>query len=433
MTKGQKLTKGMCDIAEPARGDDGKARERVLWDGGDGGVKGFGLKLTPGGHRSFILMYRAGEGRRTDPLRKVTIGTFGSPWTVELARKQAKRILGEVADGRDPAGDRAEKRAVQKAGVEAKDSVRAAVDEWIKRDQATRRTLAEVRRVIEREVIPRWGDRALASIRKRDVIELINGITDRGAGIAANRTLAYVKRFLGWCASQDLIDASPAMAVKKISRERRRDRVLDDGELVEVWHAVEGMAEPFAAGVRLLVLAAARRSEIFEATRSELVPGGIQLPAERSKTAEGRLIPLSEPARAIVEALPVFANSPWVLTLDGKHPFSNFGYNKAELDRRILEARKKAAGDDAEPMKPWRLHDLRRSVATGMQRLGVRLEVVEAVLGHVSGSRSGVVGVYQRHRFEAEAREALERWGEHVMRLLDPTPAKVVPMRRTVR
>ena len=82
------------------------------------------------------------------------------------------------------------------------------------------------------------------------------------------------------------------------------------------------------------------------------------------------------------------------------------------------------------PCQPWRLHDLRRSVATGLQRLGVRLEVIEAVLGHVSGSRAGIVGVYQRHRFDTEAREALALWGEHVMRLLDPTPAKVVPMRK---
>jgi integrase len=239
---------------------------------------------------------------------------------------------------------------------------------------------------------------------------------------------------MNWAASRDLIEANPAQFVEKPKAEIRRDRVLDDAELVEVWRAVEGMVAPFAAGVRLLILTGARRSELFEAGRGELVAGAIRLPAERSKNDEGRLIHLSPPALAIVEKLPKFADKPWLLTLDGEHPFSNFGHAKAELDRRILAARREAAGTEkVEPMPPWRLHDLRRSVATGLQRLGVRLEAIEAVLGHVSGSRAGVVGVYQRHRFELEARDALNLWGEHVTRLLDPMPAKVVRMRRRQR
>jgi integrase len=432
VTKAQKLTKTMCTSAAPVSAEDGKGRERVLWDAGDGSVKGFGLRVTAKGARSFILMYRAGKGRAA-PLRKVTIGPFGSPWTVETARTEAKRLLGEVAAGRDPAGVKAEKRAVQKAGVEAKDSVRAAVKEWIKRDQAGNRTVGEVQRIMDRQVLPVWGDRSLASIRKRDVIELVDGIADRGAKVAANRALAYTKRFLSWCADRDMIDARPAAAVKKVAKETKRDRVLDDAELVEVWRGVEGMIEPFEAGIRLLILTGARRSEIFEAAKAELVAGAIRLPKERAKNDEGRLIHLSPPALAIVEALPEFAGTQWLLTLDGEHPYSNFGYAKEALDRLIHRERRKAAGNDVKPMEPWRFHDLRRGVATGLQRLGVRLEVVEAVLGHTSGSRAGIVGVYQRHQFVDEAREALNLWGEHMARLLAPKPAKVVPMRRRAR
>ena len=428
MTVGQKLTKRMCDTAAEVTPP---GRERVLWDAGDGSVKGFGLRVTAKGARSFILMYRAGKGRAA-PLRKVTIGQFGSPWTVETARTEAKRLLGEVSAGRDPAGRRAEKRAVRKAGVDAKDSVGAAVVEWIKRDQGGNRTVGEVRRIMDRQVLPVWGDRPLASIRKRDVIELIDGIADRGAKVAANRALAYVRRFFNWAAGRDMIEANPAQYVEKPADEVRRDRVLDDAELVEVWHGVEDMSQPFAAGVRLLMLTAARRSELFEASWEELVPGAIRLPAARSKNDEGRLIHLSPPALAIVEALPKFEASPWLLTIDGEHPFSNFTFSKTELDRRILKARRKE-DDGAKPMPAWRIHDLRRSVATCMQRLGLRLEVVEAVLGHTSGSRAGIVGVYQRHQFTEEARDALTLWGEHVMRLLDPTPAKVLPMRQRAK
>ena len=435
MTKAQKLTKSMCTSAAPVSAEDGKGRERTLWDAGDGSVKGFGLRVTAAGNKSFIHMYRAGKGRAA-PLRKVTIGPFGSPWTVETARTEAKRLLGEVAAGRDPAGAKAEKRAVQKAGVEAKDTVRAAVKEWIKRDQAGNRTVGEVQRIMDRQVLPVWGDRSLASIRKRDVIELVDGIADRGAKVAANRALAYTKRFLSWCADRDMIDASPAAAVKKVAKETKRDRVLDDAELLEVWRGVEGMIEPFEAGIRLLILTGARRSEIFEAAKAELVPGAIRLPEERAKNDEGRLIHLSPPALAIVEALPEFAGRQWLLTLDGEHPYSKFGYAKDALDRLINRSRRKAAeaaGEEFKPMPAWRIHDLRRSVATGLQRLGIRLEAIEAVLGHITGSRAGIVGVYQRHEFTKEARDALKLWGEHMMRLLDPTPAKVLPMRRRAR
>jgi integrase len=424
VAQSQKLTKGMCTSAAPVSAEDGKGRERVLWDAGDGSVKGFGLRVSAKGARSFIVMYRAGRGRAA-PLRKVTIGPFGSPWTVETARTEAKRLLSEVAAGRDPAGAKAEKRSEQKAGVAAKDSVRAAVDEWIKRDQADNRTVDEVRSRMKREIIPLWGDRALTSIRKKDVIELVDGIADRGTRLAANRTLASVRRFLSWAAARDMIDSNPAQFVEKPAPETRRDRTLDDRELVEIWRALEGMCEPFAAGVRLLVLTACRRTEVFAARKDELVPGGIRLPAERSKNAEGRLIHLSPPAQAIIDGLTVWPDCPYLLTTDGAHPFSGYSKAKTELNLRIAAARGRA-----EPMSGWWLHDVRRSAASGMQRLGVRLEVIEAVLGHVSGSRAGIVGTYQRYRFEAEAAAALELWGEHVMRLLDPTPAKVVQMMR---
>ena len=195
----QPLTKRICDAAEPGADDAGRAREAVVWDRGKGAVKGFGLRVSPAGAKSFILMYRAGRGRAA-PLRKWTIGTFGSPWTVETARREALRLLGQAVGGEDPAGAKAEKRAAAKA--EVKDSVKAAVEEWLRRDQASNRTVAEVKRTMEREVIPTWGKRALGSIRKRDVIELIDGIADRGSPTAANRTLAHVRRFMNWAAGR---------------------------------------------------------------------------------------------------------------------------------------------------------------------------------------------------------------------------------------
>src|SRR3954451_19805572 len=151
MTNNQKLTKRRCDSAAPTTRADGKPRETVLWDAGDGAVKGFGLRVSVHGARSFIVMYRAGKGRSA-PLRKVTIGTFGSPWTVETGRTEAHRILSEVRAGRDPA--KSATRKASKAAPAGADSVKAAIEEWFKRDQAEKRNVAEVRRIVNRDILP---------------------------------------------------------------------------------------------------------------------------------------------------------------------------------------------------------------------------------------------------------------------------------------
>ena len=181
MAGNQKLTKRLCDaavvVAPPAS-------ERVLWDGGDGGVKGFGLRVSAKGTRSFVLLYRAGKGRAA-PLRKVTIGPYGSPWTVDMARAEARRLLGEVAAQRDPAAERASKRAARRAtAVEAKDSVRAAVEEWLRRDQADNRTVAEVRATME-QVGPAGMERSAAFIdpqARRDRADRQGGRRRRPSG-----------------------------------------------------------------------------------------------------------------------------------------------------------------------------------------------------------------------------------------------------------
>ena len=411
------LNKRAADAAKPTIGPDGKARETVLWDEA---VKGFGLRISPAGARSFVVVYRAGRGRGA-PLRKLTLGKFGSPHTVETARREARRLLGIVAGGGDPAGAEAEKRRDQRSGKAAKGTVAHACQEWLRRDQAGNRTAAEVTRIMEREVLPYIGERDLGTIRKRDLIEIVDRVADRGATVRANRVLAWVRRFFNWCSARDLIDANPASSILKPSRETRRERVLDDDEIVAIWRGLETMPQPFRDGCRLLVLTAARRAEIFNARWSELDDAGrcLKLPAERAKSGEGRRIPLSPQAMAIIEGLLRFGlDDGWLISTRGAAPFSNFGHQKAELD--------KALG-----LPDWRLHDLRRSAATGLQRLGFRLEVIEAALGHVGGSRAGIVGIYQRHAFHDETREALDAWGRHVAAIVEPgAGAKVVPLRR---
>ena len=220
----------------------------------------------------------------------------------------------------------------------------------------------------------------------------------------ANCTLAHTKRLFRWATSRAIIGTDPSQFVEKPATDRKRDRVLGEDEIVALWNAAMGIGGPYDAGVRLLLLTGARREEIFQARWSELARdnSALMLPPERDKVGEGRTIPLLPAAKAVIEELP--RHGGYLLTGNGRTPYSGFSKAKAHLD--VLSG-----------FKGWRLHDLRRMVATGLQRLGVRLEVTEAVLGDVAGSRSGVVGIYQRHKYENEAREALAAWAEYLNRL----------------
>ena len=393
----------------------------------DSKLPGFGLYVAPdGGTRSYFVEYRPKGLGRAAGKKRFTFARHGGPrpdgssWTADLARDEALRLLGSIKAGSDPLAERAAAKA--RAEAAAADSLGAAVRRWLETDQKDNRRRSEVERMLRKDVLPAWADRPLASVRKRDVIELVERVHAR-APVGANRLLSSLQRFFKWAAARDLIEASPAAAVEKLGRETTRSRVLADGELVEIWRAAERMGAPYGAGVRLLILTAARRGEIFRARRDELdlAGGRLLLPAARSKTGEARSVWLSPLALELIEGLPVFAGSPWLLTADGGHPCTNHGYNRRRLDALILEARRAAAAgapEGAETMPEWWVHDLRRTAATGMQRLGVRLEAVEAALGHVSGSRAGIVGIYQRHRFDEEARAAVFRWGEHMRSLL---------------
>jgi integrase len=402
------ITKRFVDAAAPGRHYDDK-------------LPGFGLYVGTSGARSYFLEYRPGRGRGVHK-RRISIGKHGAPWTPQTAREKAIEYLGVVRDGRDPL---AEREATQH-GPDPERLVSTVVDEWLKRDQAGNRSRNEVERVMRREVLPVWGSQPIEAIRKRDIIALIDGIADRGAKIMANRTLAHVKRLFRWAAARDIIESDPAAHVEKPAPETRRDRVLADDELGTIWGAAGARGFPFGPAVQLLILTAARREEIFGLSWREvdLDSAAIRLPAERAKTKEGRIIPLSQVALSVLDELPRFAGGEFVFGQGGQAPFANVGRAKARLDGLIAEA-------EGEPMPAWRLHDIRRTVATGLQRLGTRLEVIEAVLGHVSGSRTGVVGIYQRYRFEDEARAALTAWGQYVIQLVGPErTGSVVPFAR---
>jgi integrase len=367
----------------------------------DQGYPGLALRISYGGGKTFVYFYKL--GRR---LRRMTLGRYPST-TLAEAREAWRNARQNAQKGKDPS-------TAQKRKTGATDFPRV-LDEWLKRDQGQNRTRDAVSRLIHKDTMPAWEYRQVADLERRDILDVIDAVVDRGSPITARRLHAHLHRFFKWCAGRGIIAANPMADLPKPGSETKRDRVLSDHELVTVYNAAMDLGWPFGPAVQLLILTGARREEIGGLRWSELVgvtdmhavAGEIRLEGARTKNNEPHIIPLSAPAITVSQKLPRVSNSDFVFTTTGKTPVSGWSRAKSKLDDGIRLA------------TPWTIHDLRRTVATGLQKLGVGLQVIEAVLGHVSGSRAGVVGIYQRHSYDAEKRAALEAWGAHVMALVD--------------
>ena len=241
---------------------------------------------------------------------------------------------------------------------------------------------------------------------------MLDGVVEGGAPVAANRALGAVRRFFNWCVERDILTASPCAGVKPPSPEQSRDRILSDDELKQVWRAADQEEGRFGLLVKLLILTGQRRGEVAKMTWAELdQPNWLRtLPRERTKNNEKHEVPLSAQALAVIEAAPRIAGSPYVFTTNGRVPARSYGAGMLRLRARLPRE-----------MPHWQLHDLRRTCASGMARLGIALPVIEKVLNHTSGSFAGIVGVYQRHDFGNEKRAALEKWGDFVVGLVGKT------------
>jgi len=370
------------------------AKDIVYWDTGS---PGFGVKVTPRGRKVFIILYRTGgAGSR---LRKYTIGPYGR-LTLHQARVAAQKVHAARLEGRDPA---AEKRDAKRRMVA--DRVDDLLEAFIVQHHSQNRSGREISRLLRREVGAAWGSRSIHAITKRDVIELVSAIEQRGAPIAANKALKATKTFLHWCVGRAILDQSAADGVPLPTKEVARDRVLGDDELARIILAARQMAGPYGAIVEFLALTGQRREEAARATWGEfdLDRKIWLLPNTRTKNAKPHTVHLSGQSLAILERLK--RSVEFVFSVSGSRPFSAFSWAKSQLD-------------ELSGVRSWRLHDLRRTCVSGIARLGVPPHVADKILNHQSGTISGVAAVYQRHEFMAERKDALDRWGAHVEKTL---------------
>lgn len=409
--------------------DQGRAE---YWDSH---TRGFGLRYSASGVRAWVVITRtlqAGQWKQ----QRVTLGQYPA-LSLGEARQKAEQAKALAKQGEDPA---AMVRDEQQQRVDdSRNTFSAVRKEFLSkyRGRQNRRpapsTLSEMTRVLSAADFAEWHDVPLAKLTKRDILRALDRIVGRGAETMANRTLAYLKLLFGWAQERGIIEHNPSADVKKPGAEISRDRVLSAEELRLIWNACTGEQSQFNSIVRLLMLTGQRLNEIAGLRWAEIDTDARTLTLEpiidgqrRTKNQRLHIVPLTEPALAILESRKQVQQAlatdeepapPLVFTTTGKTAFSGFSRGKSLLDARVGKALI-AANPGSEPptLPPWRLHDIRRSVATHMaEDLRIAPHIIEAVLNHISGTKGGVAGVYNRALHLEERRDALHAWSSHLM------------------
>jgi integrase len=264
--------------------------------------------------------------------------------------------------------------------------------------------------------VEKWGTRAVVGIGRVDIVRLLDGIADR-APIVANRTRTRLLRFFGWCVERGILDQSPMAGVRRPVKEESRDRVLSDPELAEIWQATGGLGFPNGAYFRLLILTGQRRAEVATMRWADVSFDEElwTLPKGSTKANRQHFVPLAPTTLELLQTIPRFTG-PYILTTSGgAKPISGYSKAKRRIDAAIIAARREA-GCQA-PMFEWRVHDLRRTMATTLAGLSVPPHVLGALLSHSPGRTMGITAVYNRFRYADECRRALEAWEQHVLNL----------------
>ncbi|MGX5830328.1 tyrosine-type recombinase/integrase [Mesorhizobium sp. 43Arga] len=411
----------------------------------DGGQAGLYLVVGPRVMK-WIIRYRVASQNV-----KLAIGDYGQERPalgLHDARKAAQAKLREVTEGRDPRSDGS-------SGLRRRNlTVEEAFGEFIDRHAKAKNkasTVHENEGFIEREVKPRWRGRKIQSISRHDIVDLVDmiahgrrspegSVSVPGRPQSAVRVRALLSKAFSWFAAKSIVVDNPFRDVEVPAPPTARDRVLSDDEIRWLWQATAVVGWPFGELAQLLLLTAQRRDEVAAGSWAEVTLEGDDplwsIPPERTKNGRRQNLPLTPQVARILQALPRLKakdgeDGRFILSTTGDSPISGYSRAKKKIDETMLAIARKETGDLALTLDPWTLHDLRRTAASGMARLGVAVHIVEAVLNHKSGKISGVAAIYNRHDYAREKREALTAWANLVDSIIAPREAaNVVPMRR---
>jgi integrase len=407
----------------------------------DAGARSLYLVVEASGSKTWMMRFRRPGGRagkmvlgplhaEAEPPGEVTIGM---PLTLKGARLLAAQVHRERSQGRDPIADhKARKRRHRSA---ASDTYAALVKEFVidqtsklRHWQTPARHLGidpETLEPIPDSLCERWADRDLRSIHPQEIYDLVDEVrrigvpgTDSRMDKSDSRVRAFrsnLSKFFSWSRDHRKVDANPVSGVLKL-KPPSRDRVLGNDELVKLWKASDAIHPAAGAAIKLLMLTGCRLNEIRELRWAEVGDAQIDLPGTRTKNHRAHVVPLSGLAQEILASVERIDGSPYAFTVRGTVPVEIGSKMKRRLDALTGIA-------------DWRIHDIRRSVVTGMATLNIRPDVIELIVNHVSGFRAGVAGIYNKSEMLPERRAALERWSQHVAGLVAERPANVAPIR----
>ncbi len=379
--------------------------DHIEWDDD---LAGFGIRLREGGSRHWIFQYKIGSKHR-----RITFGKYPA-LDPKKARDQAADLHAKVRLGEDPAGTKHEAR------TRAEETFEACAQKYLawQRKEVRPSTYGENERHLLKNLAPLHRLR-IDSIDKRTIAAQLTRFAAEGGPVQANRTRASLSKFLNWCLREGLVESNQA-ALTNVNKEKRKDRVLLDAELVQIWNALP--ANDYNAIVRLLILTGQRAKEIADLRWSEVDFDHdiITLPPRRTKNGRKHTIPMSPAVASILRNQMRQADRDHVFGR-GQGGFSGWSKAKASLDQAIA-----AKGS----MLPWIIHDLRRAVATGMAEIGIQPHIIEAVQNHISGHKAGVAGIYNRATYEAEKATALNRWAEHIEAISEKRDSNIASFKR---
>jgi integrase len=450
----------------------------------DGACPGLYLVVQPSGGRSWALRFRRPNGR---PARLVlgsvyasagkepdTLPTIGGHLTLAAAHRLVAELRHQIAQGRDPAAAHlAEKKRSRLAFAESAEktfatTARAFIDSYkVKRTGERPRRWREIARILGLDypgdagepkkigggLADRWSETPISAIGADDIQSIIDdsrqngipGLAPRNDGESDSRGRkmadALGSMFKWAKKSKRLIAVDPCINIDRPGAPPKRSRVLNvkpdvrrADELRWFWAGCDALPEPWGALIKLLLLTGCRLNEIARMLSDELSDemATLRLPPGRTKNALEHHVPLPPLARDLLVTVKRIEGCEYVFSTNGRAPVSGWSKIKLRLDAAMLaEARKECGKSVAIP--PWRLHDLRRTAATGMNGIGIAPHIVEAVLNHVSGAKAGVAGNYNVEQYALEKKVALERWSAHVASLVESKSANNVLTLRASR
>jgi integrase len=391
----------------------------------DASFPGFGVRVSDTGRRTFILAARY-PGSKNPTRRK--LGIYDA-MSLTDAREKARTWLQLIARGIDP--ETAEEGTRQAELRKAENTFGVVAEEFFQRHLRKTRQAHRAEVDIRREFISRWADRPITEITRRDVLAVIDACVDRGNPYQAHNLLGYARRIFNWAIARGVygLESSPCDRMRPkeiIGAKKARTRVLNDDELRALWNAAERLGYPYGKLFQMLALTGQRKSEVGEARWSEfnLTKKLWEIPAERMKADAGHVVPLSDDVLTLLASLPRFTKGDYLFSASyGARPVVG-GFDKAKkaLDAMML--------GELQKLPPFVLHDIRRTMRTGLSSLPVPDLIRELVIAH---TKPGLHKVYDLHAYENEKRHALELWAKRLRDIVTPPPANVIELAKTRR